>query len=66
MPGSEPSLGKSDSFLLVYGNVTVNEDPKEQVDLVGGDTGQDILGGRDGLGKDTEAAEVYIAKPTMR
>ena len=45
--------------------MTVNEDPKEQIDLVGGDTGQDILGGRDGQGKDTGAAEVFIAKPTM-
>ena len=60
------TLRKSDSFLLVYGNVAVNEDPKEQVTLVGGHKGQDILGGRDGLGKDTEAAEVFIAKPTIR
>ena len=60
------TLRKSDSFLLVYGNVAVNEDPKEQVALVGGHKGQDILGGRDGLGKDTETAEVFIAKLTIR
>ena len=45
--------------------MTVNEDPKEQIDSVDGDTGQDVLGGRDGQGKDTEAAAVFTAKPTM-
>ena len=47
-----------------YGNVTVNVDPKEQVDLVGGDKAQGILGGKDRLGKDPEVAEVFVAKPT--
>lgn len=47
-----------------YGNVTVNVEPKEHVDLVGGTKAQGILGGRDRLGKDPEVAEVFVAKFT--